>query len=47
MRPVFPQQQTSLGSVGTSVQCHERTLSTIRVAQTTCHIFGEYQMGEV
>ena len=25
MRPLFPQQQTSLGSVGTSVWCHKRT----------------------
>ena len=25
MRPFSPQQQTSLGSVGTSAKCHEQT----------------------
>ena len=27
MRPVFPQQQTSLSSVATTAKCHKRTLS--------------------
>ena len=29
MRPLFPQQQTSLGSVGTSVWCQLRTLMAV------------------